>query len=96
MWEPRRALQGVSHLSVDEKAIHRGYELAMVVSDFDRGVFLVVSLERDKASVYALPRGLLRDLKNDVQAITTDNWKAYISCVAELFPNATLFMVTFI
>ena len=88
--ERRRALQGISHVSVDEKAIHRGHKYATVVSDSDRGVVLDVGQGRDKNSVKALLRGLLGDLKDEIQTITTDMWKAYISCVTELFPNATL------
>lgn len=88
--ERRRALQGISHVSVDEKAIHRGHKYATVVSDSERGVVLDVGQGRDKNSVKALLKGLLGDLKDEIQTITTDMWKAYISCITELFPNATL------
>ena len=57
--ERRRALEGISPLSVDEKAIHRGHKYATVVSDSDRGVVLDVGQGRDKNSVKALLRGLL-------------------------------------
>ena len=54
--ERRRALQGISHVSVDEKAIHRGHKYATVVSDSERGVVLDVGQGRDKNSVKALLR----------------------------------------
>ncbi|MXX97499.1 MAG: ISL3 family transposase [Rhodothermaceae bacterium] len=86
--ERRRNLHDISHVSVDEKAIHPKY--ATVVSDSERGVVLDVGQGRDKISVRALLQGLLGDLKDEIQTITTDMWKAYISCVTELFPSATL------
>lgn len=88
--ERRRKLRGISHVSVDEKAIHRGHKYATVVSDSERGVVLDVGQGRDKNSVKALLQGLLGDLKEEIQTITTDMWKAYISCATELFPNAML------
>ncbi len=86
----RRVHQGISHVSVDEKAIHRGHTYATVVSDSERGVVLDVGQGRDKNSVTALLQGRLGDLRDEIQTITTDMWKTYISCVTELFPNATL------
>ena len=52
--ERRRALQYISHVSVDEKAIHRGHKYETVVSDYERDVVLDVGQGRDKNSVKAL------------------------------------------
>ena len=84
----RRTLEGILHVSVDEKAIHPKY--ATIVSDSERGVVLDEGQGRDKTSVPALLQGLLGDLKDEIQTITTDMWRAYISCVTELFSKATL------
>ncbi len=88
--ERRRVLRGISHVSVDEKAIHHGHKYATVVSDSERGVVLDVGQGRDKHSVTALLEGLLGDLKDEVQTLTTDRWKASISCATKRFPHATL------
>lgn len=88
--ERRRALQGISYVSVDEKAIHRGHKYATVVSDSVRGAVLDVGRGRDKSSVQALLHDLLGDTKDEIQIIATDMWKAYISCVTELLPNTAL------
>ncbi len=39
--ERRHVLQGISHVSVDEKAIHHGHKYATGVSDSERGVSLM-------------------------------------------------------
>ena len=77
-------------MSVDEKAIHRGHKYATVVSDSERGVVLDVGQGRDKNSLKVLLQGLVGYLKDEIQTITTDMWTAYISCITELSPNATL------
>ena len=84
----RRVLNGISHVSVDEKAIHPKY--ATVVSDSERGVVLDVGQGRDKISVRALLNAVLGEKQAAAEIITTDMWKAYISCIVELFPNASL------
>ncbi len=67
--ERRRMLRGISHVSVDEKAIHRGHKYATVVSDSERGVVLDVGQGRDQNSVTALLQGLLGDLKDEIRPL---------------------------
>ena len=86
----RYALQGISHVSVEDKAIHRGHRYAMGERDSERGVVLDVGKGRDKNGVKARLHGLLGDIRDEIQTITTDMRKAHISCIKELFPNATL------
>ena len=59
-------------MRVEEKAIHRGHTYATVVSDSERGMVLDVGQGRDKNSVKALLKGILGDLKGEIQTITTD------------------------
>ena len=88
--ERRRALQGILHVSVDEKAIHRGHKCAAVASDSERIVVRDVGQGRDKNSVRALLQSLLGELKDEIQTITIDMWKAHIPCITELFPDGML------
>ena len=77
-------------MSVDEKAIHRGHKYATVVSDLARAMVLDVGEGRDKSSVRALLKDILGAIKEESKTITTGMWKANISSVLELFPEATL------
>lgn len=52
--ERRCALQDISHVSVDDQAIHRGHKYATVVSDSERDVVVDVGQGRDNNRVKAL------------------------------------------
>ena len=89
-WERRRFLSEISHVSMDKKAIHRGHKYATVVSDLARAMVLDVGEGRDKSSVRALLQDILGAIKEESKTITTGMWKANISSVSGLFPEATL------
>ncbi len=86
----RRSLDNIEHLSVDEKAIRRGHVYATIVSDTKRGVVLDVGEGRDKIGTKTVLDRLLGDEKGTVKTVTTDMWKAYITTIKELFPEACL------
>lgn len=75
---------------MDEKAIHRGHTFATVVSDSARATVLDAGEGRDNSSVRALLQDILGTIKDESKTITTGMWKANISGVSELFPEATL------
>lgn len=89
-WECRRFLSEISHVSMDEKAIHRGHTYATVLSDSARAIVLDAGEGRDKSSVRALLQDILGAIKDESKTITTGMWKANISGVSELLPEATL------
>ena len=88
--EKRRSLDGIVHLSVDEKAFQRGHAYATIISDSKRGVVLDVGEGRDKILTKALLARLLGDKKAKIKTITTDMWKAYIALAREDLPDAKL------
>ncbi len=94
--EKRRSLDGIAHLSVDEKAIQRGHTYATIVSDSERGVVLDVGESRDKVSAKALLTRLLGAKKAKIKTPTTDMWKAYIALAKEDLPDAELIHDRFI
>jgi len=61
-----------------------------VLSDSERGVVLDVGQGRDKQSAKALLQRIMGQMQGEIQTVTTEMWKAYISYVTELLPHATL------
>ena len=61
-----------------------------MLSDSERGVVLDVGQGRDKQSAKALLQRIMGQMQGEIQTVTTEMWKAYISCVTELLPHATL------
>ncbi|KKZ12001.1 MAG: hypothetical protein TQ37_06140 [Candidatus Synechococcus spongiarum 15L] len=86
----RRSLQGIQHVSVDEKALKRNHVYATIVSDSARGVVIDVGEGRTKKGTIALLERIFAEIKGAVETITTDMWKAYIKAVKTVFPNGTL------
>ena len=73
---------------MDEKAINRGHKYATVVSDSVRAMALDVGEGRDRSSVRVLLQDILGAIKDESKTITTGIWKANISSVSGLFPEA--------
>ncbi len=77
-------------MSIDEKAIKRGHVYATIVSDAKRGVVIDMGAGRTKKGTIALLERIFSEIKDVVETITIDMWKAYIQAVKTVFPNVTL------
>ncbi len=86
----RRKLEAVAHVSVDEKALRRGHVYATIVCDSTRGVVLDVGEGRTKKGTIALLERIFEDLKEKVETVSIDMWKAFIGAVKTVFPEAAL------
>ena len=77
------------HLSIDEKAVHKGHEYISIISDEASGIVLDVVEGRDKKSVDKLCKMALTPMQRDkVKTICTDMWDAYIYAAKEYFCDA--------
>ena len=79
--ESRRSLAGIRHISIDEKALKRGHTYATIVSDSDRGVVIDLGQGRTKKGTIELLECILEDIKDQIETVSTDMWKAFIGAV---------------
>ncbi len=86
----RRSLQGIQHVSVNEKALKRNHVYATIVSNSARGVVIDVGEGRTKKGTIASFERIFAEIKGVVETITTDMWTTYITAVETVFPNETL------
>jgi len=86
----RRTLEGVTHVSIDEKAMKRGHVYASIVCDSTRGVVLDVGEGRTKKGTIALLERIFEQIKDQVETVSVDMWKAFIGAVEKVFPKAAL------
>lgn len=77
------------HLSIDEKAVHKGHDYISVLSDEATGVVIDVVEGRKKESVDKLcQNSLTASQRAEVKTICTDMWDAFIYGATKYFPNA--------
>ena len=88
--ESRRSLAGIHPISLDEKALKRGHTYATIVSDSDRGVVIDLGQGRTKKGTIELLECILEDIKDQIETVSTDMWKAFIGAVAKVFPHALM------
>jgi len=86
----RREVGEVAHVSIDEKALKRGHVYATVVCDSDRGIVLDVAEGRTKQGTIELLESVFEAIKDKVETVSTDMWKAFIGAVEKVFPEAAL------
>ena len=84
----RRSLQGIQHVSVNEKALKRNHVYATIVRA--RGVVIDVGEGRTKKGTIASFERIFAEIKGVVETITTDMWTTYITAVETVFPNGAL------
>lgn len=89
----RRDLAGrvFKHLSVDEKSFRKGHSYVSVLSDPERGCVLDIAEGRTKTAVQGLLGECLSARQaQQVETISMDMWKAYMSMAQQKLPQAAL------
>lgn len=89
----RRDLSGlvINHLSIDEKSFKKGHKYISVLSLPKSGYILDVEEGRTKKSVRnLLDKSLTAIQQQEVQTISLDMWKAYLSVSKQKLPNAEI------
>lgn len=78
-----------THLSIDEKSFKKGHNYVTVLSSPNAGCVVDVAEGRDKAAAKALlERTVAPEHRAKLKTVSMDMWKAYITSVAEVFPDA--------
>ncbi|MBL4745623.1 MAG: ISL3 family transposase [Flavobacteriaceae bacterium] len=81
--------QRFPHLSIDEKAFKKGHNYVTVVSDPSTGIVIDVAEGRTKKETKILLEKIVNEINRDeVETVSIDMWKAYLSSVKEVFPKA--------
>src|SRR5680860_1162601 len=80
-----------THLSIDEKSFKKGHDYVTVLSSPNAGCVVDVAEGRDKAAAKALlERTVAPEHRAKLKTVSMDMWKAYITSVAEVFPDADM------
>ena len=83
--------QNIKHLSLDEKSFKKGHTYVSVLSDPDQKIILDVEMDRKKTSVKKLfDKVLTANQKNEIQTISVDMWKPYLTVSEKELPNADI------
>lgn len=78
-----------TNLSIDEKSFKKGHRYITVVSSPLAGVVIDVCEGRDKKSTKELLEKIVSvSHRDNVETVSIDMWKAYLSSVGEVFPKA--------
>jgi len=81
----------IKNLSIDEKQFRKGHNYITVLSHPDSGSIIDVSEDRTKESVRKLlDKTLTQKQQEDVENISMDMWKAYLTVSKEKLPNAKI------
>ena len=94
--EERKAQQDPSpapiHLSIDDKSFGRGWKnYATIVSDGEKGHVIDLAEGRDEQSASALVERLFpEDVRDRMETVTLDMWRAFIRLARKLLPKAKL------
>lgn len=89
----RRKLDSIvfEHLSIDEKSFKKGHQYVTVLSHPASGCILEVEKDRTKYACKTLvEKSLTQNQRNNIQTVSMDMWKAFISTSKEVFPNAQI------
>lgn len=85
----RRSTQVYRHLSIDEKAFHKGHDYVSILTDNDTGIVIDVVGGRRKDDVNKLIDNALTPMQQQwVETISMDMWESYMLEAREHFPNA--------
>jgi transposase len=77
------------HLSIDEKAVHKGHYYISILSDEQTGIVIDVVEGRSDDSVDELCQtALTEEQRNAVQTVCTDMWQPFIKGVKTYFSDA--------
>ena len=87
----RRNLDDVKVLSLDEKSFSNGHQYFTVLSDpNDKRVLDIIQGRKLEDTQELLQKTLTSTQLNNIDWVTMDMWKAYISCAEEFLPNADI------
>lgn len=76
-------------LSLDEKSFQKGHHYATVLSDAERGFIVdLVESRTTQATKHLLNTNLSEVQKSQVETISIDMWKPFITAVGEVLPNS--------
>ena len=77
------------HLSIDEKSFKRNHKYVTVLSSPTSGLIIDICEDRTKkATKELLNKVLYKGNKDKVETISVDMWKAYLTSIEEVLPNA--------
>lgn len=87
----KRNLDDVKVLSLDEKSFSNGHQYFTVLSDpNDKRVLDIIQGRKLEDTQELLQKTLTSTQLNNINWVTMDMWKAYISCAEEFLPNADI------
>lgn len=87
----RRELDDVRSLSLDEKSFSNGHKYFTVLSDpQDKRVLDIIEGRKIENTEELIQKTLTPAQLDNINWVTMDMWKAYISCVKELLPKADI------
>ena len=86
----RRDEEIIKYIGMDEKSFLKGHNYVTVMTDIEGKRVLDVAQNRDTKAVETLWDGLTQKQKDNVEAISMDFWKAFISGAKKNIPQAAI------
>jgi transposase len=87
---PKRELDGVEHMEMDEKSFGRGHDYVSVLTDIDGARGLEMSRGRDEAAANLLWSALSGEQRCNVKAVAMDFWPALANSGGRHVPEAEI------
>lgn len=85
----RGHVQGLRHVSIDEKAYARGHSYATILMDDERGSVLDMVQDRTEESTRALFLTVTgQEVCTSMERVNLDMWKPFMKVAGEVAPNA--------
>lgn len=85
----RGYVNGLEHISIDEKAYTRGHEYASILIDAKQGKVLELTEGRKAENVQAMMFALTnQEILPDIKMVNLDMWEAYMNSMKIIAPNA--------
>ena len=86
----RRNHESIRYIGMDEKSFLKGHNYISVMTDTDGKRILDVTKDRKKESVDKLWGTLTEEQKNNVEGVSMDFWKPYVTGAQNHVPNAVI------
>lgn len=86
----RRGVDDIKHVGMDEKSFGRGHDYVSVMTDIDNSRVLEVAPERTIEAADSLWKTLTLTQRENVESVSMDMWKAFMTSAQTNAPNAEI------
>lgn len=86
----RRTVEGIHHVGMDEKSFGKGHDYVSIMADLDNHRVLEVAPERTIQAADKLWETLTESQRLEVQSVSMDMWKAFMTSASKNVPDAEI------